>query len=112
MGASINDIVDLRPWMDQTPITLPAKSSLMLTVGLFQKLGLRYILFAYHGQLQGLLTKKDAWFILNSARDDVDRNLAARERTGEGASLLDAREDRSLLHDDDASSMGMSSPTT
>lgn len=58
--------LDLRPWMDQTPITLPQRSSLQLAMSLFQKLGLRYILFSTHGQLQGLLTKKDAAFVMNS----------------------------------------------
>ncbi|KAH9867809.1 hypothetical protein IAQ61_007113 [Plenodomus lingam] len=33
--------LDLRPWMDQTPITLNAKASFQLTVSMFQKLGLR-----------------------------------------------------------------------
>lgn len=63
--------LDLRPWMDQTPITLPQRSSLQLAMSLFQKLGLRYILFSTHGQLQGLLTKKDAAFAMNSDIADI-----------------------------------------
>jgi chloride channel 3/4/5 len=63
---SYSTVVDMRPWMDHTPFTLPRGSSLSLTATLFQKLGLRYILFAQHGLLQGLLTKKDVFFILNS----------------------------------------------
>jgi chloride channel 3/4/5 len=62
----VGGFVDMRPWMDNTPITLQQNSSLSLTATLFQKLGLRYILFAKHGELQGLLTKKDVYFILNS----------------------------------------------
>lgn len=58
--------VDLRPWMDQTPITLSPKASLMLVANLFQKLGLRYVLFATHGSLLGVLTKKDVYFVLNA----------------------------------------------
>lgn len=57
--------LDLRPWMDQTPITLNAKASFQLTVSMFQKLGLRYVLFVERGTLRGLLTKKDVWFVLN-----------------------------------------------
>ena len=57
--------LDLRPWMDQTPITLSSRSSLQLTNDMFQKLGLRYIAFADRGILAGLLTKKDLWYVLN-----------------------------------------------
>lgn len=65
--------LDLRPWMDQTPITLNARASFQLTVSMFQKLGLRYVLFVDRGTLKGLLTKKDVWFILNGA-DERDEN--------------------------------------
>ncbi len=61
--------LDLRPWMDQTPITLNSKSSLQLTVNLFQKLGLRYVLFCERGALQGLLTKKDVWYVLDGPKE-------------------------------------------
>lgn len=57
--------LDLRPWMDQTPITLPSRSSLQLTNDMFQRLGLRYVVFAERGVLKGLLTKKDLWYVLN-----------------------------------------------
>ena len=57
--------VDLRPWMDQTPITLNSKATLQLTVDMFLKLGLKYVLFLNQGSLQGLLTKKDVWYVLN-----------------------------------------------
>jgi chloride channel 3/4/5 len=59
--------LDLRPWMDQTPLTLPSRTSLQLVASYFQKLGLRYVLFSDRGVLQGLLTKKDAWYVLNGA---------------------------------------------
>ncbi|OQO13531.1 hypothetical protein B0A48_01760 [Cryoendolithus antarcticus] len=58
--------LDLRPWMDQTPITLSALSTLMLTNAMFQKLGLRYIAFVERGELRGLMTKKDLWIVLNN----------------------------------------------
>lgn len=57
--------LDLRPWMDQTPITLNASASLQLTSDMFQRLGLRYILFVARGELKGLMTKKDMWLVLN-----------------------------------------------
>ena len=35
----------------------------------FQKLGLRYVLFSDRGVLQGLLTKKDVWYVLTGAEE-------------------------------------------
>ncbi|KAF2638504.1 chloride channel protein 3 [Massarina eburnea CBS 473.64] len=64
--------LDLRPWMDQTPITLNAKASFQLTVSMFQKLGLRYVLFVDRGMLRGLLTKKDVWYVLDGAEENED----------------------------------------
>ncbi|KAK7739613.1 chloride channel [Diaporthe eres] len=61
--------LDLRPWVDQTPITLPSRASLHLAVSYFQKIGLRYVLFSDRGVLQGLLTKKDVWQVLNGAEE-------------------------------------------
>ncbi|KAK7424975.1 chloride channel [Neonectria magnoliae] len=61
--------LDLRPWMDQTPLTLPSHSTLHLVASYFQKLGLRYVLFSDRGVLQGLLTKKDVWYVLNGAEE-------------------------------------------
>lgn len=84
--------LDLRGWMDRTPITLPQRSSLQLAINLFQKLGLRYILFATHGQLQGLLTKKDAAFAMNS--ETVGRREPdIRGDDGVGMGLLGRRID-------------------
>ncbi|KAL2021019.1 hypothetical protein VTK56DRAFT_7674 [Thermocarpiscus australiensis] len=71
--------LDLRPWMDQTPLTLPSRSRLHLAVSYFQKLGLRYVLFVDRGVLQGLLTKKDVWYVLNGAEE-----TRRTSRTAEG----------------------------
>ena len=71
--------LDLRPWMDQTPITLSSRSSLQLTNDMFQKLGLRYIAFVDRGVLAGLMTKKDLWLILNEGEEG---------RVGHGAGVL------------------------
>jgi chloride channel 3/4/5 len=88
------EYVDLRPWMDQTPITLSPKSSLMLVANLFQKLGLRYVLFATHGLLQGVLTKKDVYFVLNAEEGAAGAVAGRMSGIGEG------REGRSLLGGD------------
>ncbi|KAL9614312.1 MAG: hypothetical protein Q9167_001195 [Letrouitia subvulpina] len=92
--------LDLRPWMDQTPITLNGKSSLELTVSMFQKLGLRYVLFSDRGALQGLLTKKDVWFILDSAEDGRARTSAGvlrEEQRGESRGLLNRDDEREIF---------------
>ncbi|ORX91368.1 hypothetical protein K493DRAFT_286877 [Basidiobolus meristosporus CBS 931.73] len=51
--------VDLRPWMDMTPITASYKLSMETVMELFRKMGIRYLLFVQNGKLHGLLTKKD-----------------------------------------------------
>lgn len=88
--------LDLRPWMDHTPITLSANSSLQLAVGMFQKLGLRYVLFCHRGTLRGLLTKKDVWYVLDSAEDGNPRMgtgvLLREDQRGEARGLLDRGE--------------------
>lgn len=88
--------LDLRPWMDQTPLTLPSKASLQLTTSYFQKLGLRYVLFCDRGVLQGLLTKKDVWYVLNGAEetrrtsgvDGIVSGITREDGAGEQRGLL------------------------
>jgi chloride channel 3/4/5 len=63
------EAVDLRPWMDQTPITLNANSTFQLAVSMFQTLGLRYLLLVERGAFRGILTKKDVWWILNATEE-------------------------------------------
>ncbi|PHH62556.1 hypothetical protein CDD81_6942 [Ophiocordyceps australis] len=67
--ADADAALDLRPWMDQTPLTLPSRTALHLVVAYFQRLGLRYVLLVDRGVLQGLLTKKDVWYVLRGASD-------------------------------------------
>ena len=88
--------MDFRPWIDQTPITLNSKATFQLTVDLFLKLGLKYVLFLDKGELQGLLTKKDIWYILNSAENDEvegdgDPITPRTGRMSEERGLLSAR---------------------
>lgn len=95
--------LDLRPWMDQTPLTLPSRSNLLLTANYFQKLGLRYVLFSDRGVLHGLLTKKDVWYVLNGAEETRRRNdsdglglntgLTREQSEGEERGLLNRDED-------------------
>jgi len=91
--------LDLRPWMDQTPITLHAKASFQLTVSMFQKLGLKYVLFVERGTLKGLLTKKDVWYVLNGVEDSDD--IGASGMIGRGTLREqpedDGSEERGLL---------------
>jgi chloride channel 3/4/5 len=89
--------LDLRPWMDQTPITLSARSSFQMTKDMFEKLGLKYVVFTDKGVLAGLLTKKDLWYVLNEGEVG---------RVGHGVGALReenvAREDeRGLLREED-----------
>lgn len=102
--------LDLRPWMDQTPITLPSRANLLLTANYFQKLGLRYILFCDRRVLHGLLTKKDVWYVLNgaeetrrtNANDGIGPNTRLAREDGEG------EEERGLL----SRNAGNLTPTT
>ncbi|KAF3037487.1 hypothetical protein E8E12_004711 [Didymella heteroderae] len=90
--------LDLRPWMDQTPITLNARASFQLTVSMFQKLGLRYVLFTEKGMLRGLLTKKDVWYVLDGMEDEVwdngDEGEYVEAGVGGGARRGGLREQR------------------
>jgi chloride channel 3/4/5 len=51
--------VDLRYWTDHTPITVTPTTTMGVVIDLFCKLGLRYVLVAKHGELLGVITKKD-----------------------------------------------------
>jgi len=104
-SADPHTTLDLRPWMDQTPIALNAKSSLQLTLSMFSKLGLRYVLFCDRGALQGLLTKKDIWYVLDSAEAAAPRIGAGVLREEQGG------ESRGLLNRDDNDGDGLDSPT-
>ncbi|KAK8090149.1 hypothetical protein PG997_005110 [Apiospora hydei] len=76
--------LDLRPWMDQTPLTLPSRSSLHLAVSYFQKLGVRYVLFVERGSLVGVLTKKDCWYVLNGAEETRRTAGGGSAQNGDG----------------------------
>lgn len=101
--ADPSETLDLRPWMDQTPITLNSNTTFLIVLRMFQRLGLRYVLFADRGVLQGLLTKKDVWSIVSGSSSHKDETLL--ERTFAQPS---AAEEVGLLGDDDGTSLASS----
>ncbi|EFE44888.1 hypothetical protein TRV_00329 [Trichophyton verrucosum HKI 0517] len=88
------ETLDLRPWMDQTPITMNIHTNLLIVLNMFQRLGLR-------GRLEGFLTKKDIWYILNeSSKADptsgIGGGILQADGTGEARGLL-SRADNPML---------------
>ena len=100
--ADPNSLLDLRPWMDQTPITLSSRATLQLTTDLFLRLGLRYLLFVDRGHLKGMLTKKDVWIILESGDSFPIGGVAdGRDSWSEREGGEGEGEDSGLLRGDD-----------
>ncbi|KAI1316774.1 hypothetical protein EDD11_009512 [Mortierella claussenii] len=64
--------IEFRLWMDQTPITVSHRFPMDQVIVIFRRLGVRYVLCTQHGQLLGLITKKD-----------VLRHLASIEQPGD-----------------------------
>ncbi|KAJ5554808.1 hypothetical protein N7461_003278 [Penicillium sp. DV-2018c] len=98
------DTLDLRPWMDQTPVTLNSNITFLIVLRMFQRLGLRYVLFANKGILQGLLTKKDVWSVLNGvehrreeALRDVQYGDYENRHESEEVGLLDGGDTPDLV---------------
>ena len=103
-SADTQTMLDLRPWMDQTPVTLNGKSSLQLTLSMFSKLGLRYVLFCDRGALQGLLTKKDIWYVLDSAEEGSHKmggGALREEQGGESRGLLNRNDSDGDIPEDE-----------
>ena len=67
---------------------------------MFQRLGLRYVLFSNKGILQGLLTKKDVWSVLNGAESRKDKGFSIDQ--------VNAAEEVGLLGSDDGNSLASS----
>lgn len=90
------ETLDLRPWMDQTPITMNSRATFQIVLEMFQRLGLRYVLFVNRGILEGFLTKKDIWYTLEGVRN--------RRNEGFGDGVLretHTEEEQGLLGSDD-----------
>ena len=96
--ADPGETLDLRPWMDQTPITLNSNTPFLVVLQMFQRLGLRYVLFVNKGVLQGLLTKKDVWAVLNGAHFRDDKDISNHHAT--------SAEEVGLLGSDERDSLG------
>ena len=85
----------LRKWLEESPITLSADMAIEDVVRLFQRLGLRHILFTTQGRLEGILTKRDVWAIMRaegstSTRADLEgRQNSGSVRESEDIRLLD-----------------------
>lgn len=95
------ETLDLRPWMDQTPITMNIHTNLLIVLNMFQRLGLRYVLIVNRGRLEGFLTKKDIWYILNeSSKADptsgIGGGILRADGSGEARGLL-SRADNPML---------------
>ncbi|KAI5293283.1 hypothetical protein KEM52_005684 [Ascosphaera acerosa] len=72
--------LDLRPWVDHTPLTISVYTSFPIVLQMFQRLGVRYLLLVDQGRLRGLLTKRDVWMVLESLEygsDDVSTGPGA-----------------------------------
>lgn len=96
--------LDLRPWMDQMPITLNSRSTLALTMDMFLKLGIKNMLFCDQGHLVGMLTKKDLWYILSHTAEfgdnETSNNPAGRAglQRNENLFSLESAEDEQISH--------------
>lgn len=82
-GGVVTDGVVLRKWVEETPLTLSQETPIEDVVQLFQRLGLRHVLFTSQGRLAGILTKTDVYRILRaegstSTRADIAQERAAR----------------------------------
>ncbi|KAE8349455.1 chloride channel [Aspergillus coremiiformis] len=98
--ADPTETLDLRPWMDQTPITLNSGTTFVMVLRMFQRLGLRYILLTDKGILQGLLTKKDVWSVINGPEFGkggfLRENAVRPANTAEEVGLLEGDDGTSL----------------
>lgn len=88
--------LDLRPWMDQTPITLNSGTGFELCVNMFQRLGLRYVGLCDRGVLRGWVTKKDVWFVVSGGDE-----AGGREAAGAGDDGEDVSRGRGVLREGD-----------
>lgn len=76
------DYLDLRPWMDHTPLTMSIYTPFPIVLQLFQRIGVRLLLLVNNGLLEGLLTKKDMWYIIESMDED-NEGIVGGEYYGE-----------------------------
>ncbi|KAI8598693.1 chloride channel [Dissophora ornata] len=69
--------IEFRLWMDQTPITVSHRFPMDQVIVIFRRLGVRYVLCTQHGQLLGLITKKDVLKHLASVEHPGEQEISA-----------------------------------
>ncbi|KAJ3165799.1 hypothetical protein HK101_000169 [Irineochytrium annulatum] len=70
--------LDMRPWIEITPPTVPPIFPVGMCVELFKKMGSRYVLVTTEGRLEGIVTKKDLLrHSLNAKMSKAWRHLAS-----------------------------------
>jgi chloride channel 3/4/5 len=85
---------------------LNSNITFLIVLRMFQRLGLRYVLFANKGILQGLLTKKDVWSVLNGV--EFRRQEALRDEDSQDFQNRQEAEEVGLLDGNDRSSLSSS----
>ncbi|KAJ3210704.1 hypothetical protein HDU67_005079 [Dinochytrium kinnereticum] len=58
-GVDPTGYLDMRPWIEVTPSTVPPHFPIGICVEMFKKMGSRYVLITSNGRLLGIITKKD-----------------------------------------------------
>lgn len=61
-GDEVEPWVDLSPWVDQIPVMLEQDMPMEVVVQMYQRLGLRFVLFTRRGELRGIMTKMASSF--------------------------------------------------
>ncbi|KAK4705024.1 chloride channel 3/4/5, partial [Phenoliferia sp. Uapishka_3] len=67
--------VNLQPWVDETPICVNPETPMEVVVQMFQRLGLRSVLFTRRGALTGIVTKMDIHAHMQPHPDEVERRI-------------------------------------
>ncbi|KAM0750700.1 hypothetical protein T439DRAFT_325753 [Meredithblackwellia eburnea MCA 4105] len=76
--------VSLKSWMDETPFCVHPDTPMEVVVQMFQRLGLRSMLFTKQGVLQGLVTKMDIHAHMQPDPAAVERRVKPRAARATG----------------------------
>lgn len=66
---ALKSVIDLGRYMDKSPLSVHPKVPIDSVMDIFKKMGPRYVLVTYYGQLVGIITKKDVLTFLYSLED-------------------------------------------
>ena len=58
-GGHQNESLNLRKWMDRTPMIISPRVPVAIALEVFRKMGVRYVLAYENAGLEGIVTKKD-----------------------------------------------------